>query len=79
MKKDPNEYTVVTKHRLRDHEFDWKKVDILDQKQNLFKLCLSEMLHTLKSQNDTQTLNKTYTFNFSQKFDVMILCISQDS
>ena len=77
VKKDPNEYTVITKHRLRDHEFDWDKVNILDQEQNFFKLCLSEMLHiqttqhTLNSQNVTQALNKTYTSIFSQKFDII--------
>ena len=28
-KKPPDEYTVVTKHRDQDHEFDWERVLIL--------------------------------------------------
>ncbi|KMQ90564.1 hypothetical protein RF55_9657 [Lasius niger] len=58
--------SVITDHRLLDHDFDWENVRILDEEPILGKRPLSEMLfikrqiNGLNSQNDTECLQHAY-------------------
>ena len=58
--------SVITDHRLLDHDFDWENVRILDEEPILGKKLLSEMLfikrqtNGLNSQIDTECLQHAY-------------------
>jgi hypothetical protein len=58
--------SVITDHRLLDHDFDWENVRVLDEEPILGKKLLFEMLfikrqiNGLNSQNDTERLQHAY-------------------
>jgi len=47
--------SVISSHRLLDHEFDWEKPYILDNETSWYKRITSEMIH-IKMQ--TKGINK---------------------
>lgn len=47
--------SVISDHRLNNHDFDWRNVKILDKEQSCNKRLISEMLHI---KNDPQNINK---------------------
>ena len=59
--------SVITHHRLLDHEFDWDGVEILDEEMKLGKRLTSEMLYikrqknSLNRQTDTECLQHIYS------------------
>ena len=65
-----NKNSVVSKHILDDHSFDFSNVKILDREHNYRKRIISEMLHiskydnTLNLKEDTQFLSSIYKRSF---------------
>lgn len=67
IKRNTAQISVITEHRLNcSHEFDWGKVEILDEETNYNKRLISEMIFIkkqkrgLNSQNDTALLDPIY-------------------
>jgi len=58
--------SVISTHRLLNHEFDWDKFHILDNEASWYKRVISEMIHIklqprgLNKQNDTEMLSDSY-------------------
>ena len=61
--KNSTQKSVITDHRLNNHEFDWDNVKILDEEPILRKRLLSEMIcikrqkNSLNLQTDTECLD----------------------
>ncbi|KYN13623.1 hypothetical protein ALC57_14185 [Trachymyrmex cornetzi] len=59
-------HSVITEHRLQNHDFDWQNVEILDVKNYHNKRLILEMMHInrqtngLNLQHDTIGLNHAY-------------------
>jgi len=60
--------SVITEHRLKfSHDFDWEKVEILDEEVYLYKRLISEMIYIKKQQKglnlqkDTELLDPIYS------------------
>ena len=66
MNKEPEEQSVVSKHRNIGHEFNWDKIKILDKEPNYDKRLISEMIHisackhSINKKTDTQNLHTPY-------------------
>jgi len=67
IKRATTTHSVITDHRLKDgHEFDWDRVEILDNEHFLSKRLISEMLHiarqnnSLNLQSDTEFLHHAW-------------------
>jgi len=65
--------SVITEHRISaSHEFNWDNINILDEKRELKKRLISEMIfiykqkHGLNLQNDTKSFNFLYMTLFSK-------------
>ena len=64
--RNTTQRSVITDHRLTNHEFDWDNVEILDTEPYLNKRLVSEMLfirrqeNGLNRQEDTECLNQAY-------------------
>jgi len=58
--------SVISSHRLRNHEFDWEGVQVLDSEPSWYKRIISEMIHIkmqsfgLNKQSDTDMLSDSY-------------------
>jgi len=53
-------HSVITDHRLKDnHEFDWDRVEILDNERFLSKRLISEMLHIVRQNNSLNLQSDT--------------------
>jgi len=58
--------SVISTHRLQNHEFDWEGVHILDSEPSWYKRIISEMIHIkmqscgLNKQSDTDMLSDSY-------------------
>lgn len=58
--------SVISDHRMQNHEFDWSNVEILDREPNLCKRLISEMIYIkrqrngLNLQSDTEQLDHIY-------------------
>jgi len=58
--------SVISSHRLQNHEFDWDDVHILDSESSWYKRIISEMIHIkmqsygLNKQSDTEILSDSY-------------------
>jgi len=58
--------SVISTHRLENHEFEWSSVHILDDESAWYKRIVSEMLHIktqsngLNKQSDTEMLSDSY-------------------
>ncbi|XP_029674258.1 uncharacterized protein LOC115242254 [Formica exsecta] len=65
--RNTSQLSVITDHRLMNHEFDWENVEILDEESILNKRLISEMLfirhqkNSLNRQTDTEYLHHAYT------------------
>jgi len=69
-KKDINKKSgtpsVISSHRMQDHEFDWACVQVLDCENSWYKRIISEMMHIkmqhdgLNKQSDTEILSDSY-------------------
>jgi len=69
-KKDINKKSgtrsVISSHRMQDHEFDWAGVHILDNEPSWYKRIISEIMHIkmqpngLNKQSDTEMLSDSY-------------------
>lgn len=70
IKRNSTQHSVITDHRLMNHDFNWNDIDILDKEPILNKRLLSEMLY-IKRQNNSLNL-KTDTDCLQHKY-VMIL------
>jgi len=59
--------SVISSHRLLNHEFDWEKPHILDNETSWYKRIISEMIHIkmqtkgINKQSDTEILSESYT------------------
>jgi len=59
--------SVISSHRLLNHEFDWDKPYILDNETSWYKRIISEMIHIkmqtkgINKQSDTEILSDSYT------------------
>lgn len=64
--RNGSQQSVITDHRLQNHEFDWDGVEILDEEVMLNKRLTSEMLfirrqvNGLNRQSDTECLHHAY-------------------
>jgi len=64
--RNTTQYSVITDHRLLNHEFDWNCVEILDEEPILGKRLVSEMIHiklqknSINLENDTERLDHIY-------------------
>jgi len=58
--------SVISTHRLQNHEFEWSSVHILDSESAWYRRIISEMLHIktqsngLNKQSDTEMLSDSY-------------------
>jgi hypothetical protein len=59
--------SVISNHRIeKNHNFDWKRVKILDSKSSYYKRSISEMVHvekqkmSLNKQSDTERFFDSY-------------------
>jgi len=58
--------SVISSHRLRNHEFDWEGVQVLDSEPSWYKRIISEMIYIkmqsfgLNKQSDTDMLSDSY-------------------
>ncbi|XP_018361292.1 PREDICTED: uncharacterized protein LOC108760021 [Trachymyrmex cornetzi] len=67
IRKTNSNHSVITEHRLNfNHDFDWDKVEIVDNERFLYKRRIAEMIHIqlqkngLNSQSDTEFLHHAY-------------------
>ena len=55
------QYSVITEHRISQHDFDCENVKMLDEERMLNKRLISKMIHikqqSLHLQNNTYSLN----------------------
>src|SRR5436190_52460 len=64
--RNTSQSSVITDHRLSNHEFDWDEVVVLDNEKVLGKRLISEMIfihrqsNSLNKQQDTENLNNAY-------------------
>ena len=64
--RNSTQKSVITDHRLNDHEFDWDNIEILDEEPILKKRLLSEMIfikrqkNSLNLQTDTECLDSGF-------------------
>ena len=64
--RNTSQRSVITDHRLTNHEFDWENVKILDEEPILIKRLLSEMIYIKRQKNsinlqtDTEQLEQIY-------------------
>ena len=66
IRRNSTQQSVITDHRLLDHEFKWDEIEVLDEERNLNKRLLSEMLlikrqkNGLNAQKDLDRLQHNY-------------------
>jgi len=67
IKRNSPQTSVITDHRLEfKHEFNWDKVEVLDEEKNYNKRLISEMIHIKKQKlglnlkKDTELLHPIY-------------------
>lgn len=64
--RNTNQHSVITDHRLTNHEFAWDEVEILDEERIYGKRLVSEMIfikrqtNSLNLQSDTEGLHHAY-------------------
>ena len=64
--RNTSQSSVITDHRLSNHEFEWDEVVVLDNEKVLGKRLISEMIfihrqsNSLNKQQDTENLNNAY-------------------
>ena len=64
--RNTTQNSVITDHRLTNHEFEWDEVEVLDNEPVLGKRLISEMIfiqrqtNSLNKQQDTEGLNLAY-------------------
>jgi len=81
--------SVISTHRLQDHDFDWNNIHILDNEPSWYKRIISEMIHIktqsneLNKQSDTEILSDSYnhtTFKIGlslEPSDSSLICFFQ--
>ncbi|EFN63239.1 hypothetical protein EAG_14940, partial [Camponotus floridanus] len=55
--------SVVSRHRLDGHEFDWENVKILDIEPSFSRRCISEMIHIMRQENNLNVQSDTVNFD----------------
>jgi len=66
IRRNTNQHSVITDHRLNNHEFAWDKVEVLDEERIYRKRLMSEMIfitrqtNGLNLQSDTDNLHHAY-------------------
>ena len=66
MSRNAAQRSVITDHRLLNHEFKWEEVEVLDSERNLNKRLTSEIIfikkqkNALNLQSDTENLHEAY-------------------
>jgi len=64
--KKSGTFSVVFSHRVKNHEFDWESINILDSEPSWYKRIVSEMIHIkmqshgINKQSDTEILSDSY-------------------
>jgi len=63
---DPSRHSVISGHIIKNHNFDWDNIAILDRKANYNKRLISKMIQIkeqkngINSQKDTEMLDDFY-------------------
>jgi len=65
IKKKTGTHSVISHHRIENHNFNWEDITILDNEKNYNKRLISEMVHIIKQKNlnkqcDTEFLSEAY-------------------
>src|SRR5436190_15151168 len=66
MSRNAAQRSVITDHKLLNHEFKWEEVEVLDSERNLNKRLTSEIIfikkqkNALNLQSDTENLHEAY-------------------
>lgn len=55
--------SVVSRHSLDGHEFDWENIKILDIDPSFSRRCISEMIHIMRQENSLNVQSDTVNFD----------------